>query len=129
MVLVDSGVWIDFFNGVQKPHVDRLDDLMGERRLAVGDLILAEVLQGFDADRDFRIARKLLLTLNQVTISSPELALQSAQNYRVLRRGGCTVRKTIDCLIATWCIENSIPLLHTDRDFEPFERHLGLETV
>lgn len=126
MVLVESSVWIDFFNGEKKPHVDRLDALLGERRIVVGDLVLAEVLQGFDRDRDFRIARKLLSAFEQVSLVSPELALRSAQHYRALRRAGCTVRKTIDCLIATWCIENGVPLLHSDRDYEPFEKHLGL---
>ncbi|MEE4293467.1 MAG: PIN domain nuclease [Xanthomonadales bacterium] len=126
MVLVDSSVWIDFFNGVQKPEVDRLDELLGEESILVGDLVLAEVLQGFDTDRGFRIARNLLLTLQQECMVSPDLALNSAQHYRTLRRGGITIRKTINCLIATWCIENRVPLLHSDKDFEPFEQHLGL---
>ena len=129
MVLVDSSVWVDFFNGVQKPEVDRLDDLLGQESILVGDLILAEVLQGFDSDRAFRTARDLLLILNQETLVSPKIALHSAQHYRALRRGGITIRKTVDCLIATWCIENDVPLLHSDRDFDPFEEHLGLQTL
>ena len=129
MVLVESSVWIDFFNGAQNRQVDLLDDLLGEQRILVGDLVLTEVLQGFDRDHDFRIARKLLLAFEQVSLVTPELALHSARHYRALRRAGCTVRKTIDCLIATWCIENGVALLHADRDFDPFEKHLGLVTL
>ncbi len=129
MVMVDSSVWIDFFNGTQKPEVDRLDDLLCEKRILIGDLVLAEVLQGFDSDSGFRVARNLLLQLDQESLVSPELALQSAHHFRALRRGGITIRKTIDCLIATWCITNQVPLLHSDKDFEPFEKHLGLVTL
>lgn len=129
MVLVDSSVWIDFFNGSQKPQVDRLDELLGQERVLVGDLILVEVLQGFDSDRDYRIARNLLLTLDQASLVSPKVALHGAQHYRALRRGGITVRKTIDCLIATWCIEHNVPLLFSDRDYQPFVEHLGLQAL
>ena len=126
MVLVESSVWIDFLNGAQKPQVDRLDALLGERRIIVGDLVLTEVLQGFDSERDFRIARKLLSAFEQASLVTPELALRSARNYRFLRRAGHTVRTTVDCLIATWCIESGIALIHSDRDYRPFEEHLGL---
>ena len=129
MVLVDSSVWIDFFNGARKPEVDRLDDLLGQESILVGDLVLAEVLQGFDSDHEFRTARRLLLTLDQEALVSPKIALHAAHHYRALRRSGITVRKTVDCLVATWCIENDVPLLHSDRDFDPFEQHLGLVTL
>jgi len=93
----------------------------------VGDLILGEVLQGFRSDADFEAARRSLSKFTQVSMMSPELAVLSAQNYRALRKMGINVRKTIDCFIATFCIENGHALLHSDSDFNPFEAHLGLQ--
>ena len=129
MILVDSTVWIDYFNGVKTPETDYLDQVLGEQVLLVGDLILAEVLQGFRHDADFNRARQALLSFQTVQMLDPDLAVQSAQNYRTLHTQGITVRKTIDCLIATYCIESGHTLLHSDRDFDPFENSLGLSVV
>jgi predicted nucleic acid-binding protein len=97
--------------------------------LAIGDLILTEVLQGFDNERDFRLARSLLSSLTLVELGGYEIAIQAAKNFRALRRLGVTVRKTIDSVIATRCIESRYDLLHSDRDFDPFEKHVGLRVV
>lgn len=129
MILVDSSVWIDFFRGVTTPQVDALDRLLGVEPLAVGDLILTEVLQGFRSEKDFNQARKLLLTLEPVEIGGQEVAIQAARNFRVLRERGVTVRKTIDTLIATKCIEADMALLYSDRDFDPFVEYLGLRSA
>ena len=129
MILVDSSVWIDYFNGVASPKADKLDGLLGREPLAIGDLILTEVLQGFTDDRDFVKARRLLTSLTIVPIGGPEIAIVAAQNFRYLRKRGVTVRKTIDTMIATRCIESGYDLLHSDRDFEPFVQHLALRVV
>lgn len=129
MLLVDSTVWVDYFNGLRTPHTDSLDALLDQDLILVGDLILAEVLQGFREDADFDMARRALAKFQQVQMVTPALAVQSARNYRLLRRRGVTVRKTIDSLIATWCIENDVPLLHNDRDFDAYEAHLGLRVL
>ena len=129
MVLVDTSVWIDYFGDVVSPQVKQLDGLVGRKRVLTGDLVLAEVLQGLRSEREFRSVRDALLTLDVVPLTSPALAVKSARNYRVLRRHGRTVRKTIDCLIATWCIEHGVPLLFSDRDYEPFVKHLGLRAA
>ena len=126
MILVDSSVWIDFFNGVDSPQVACLDDLLPRERIAVGDLILTEVLQGFGAQRDFDRARRMLEAFEFVVLGGRDIALQAARNFRRLRSLGITVRKTIDTVIATRCIESGFALLHDDRDFEPFTQHLGL---
>ena len=127
MIVVDSSVWIDYFTGKDTPGADKLDSLLGEELVATGDLMLAEVLQGFRTDRDYRQARKLLLSLTVVNMLNTDIALQSAKNFRTLRKKGITVRKTIDTIIATYCIENRLPLLHSDRDFRPFHQHLNLK--
>lgn len=129
MILVDSSVWIDFFRGTVTPETERLDALLGRELLLVGDLILAEVLQGFSSERDFNQARKLLTALDVVTLGGPEMAIQAARNFRTLRARGVTIRKTIDTLIATRCIESDLALLFSDRDFEPFVAHLGLRSA
>ena len=127
MILVDSSVWIDYFKGENTAAADKLDSLLGDELVAIGDLMLAEVLQGFRTDKDYRQARKLLLSLTVLNIMDTAIALKSAANFRVLRKQGITVRKTIDAIIATYCIENRLPLLHSDKDFEPFREHLGLK--
>ena len=127
--LVDSSVWIDFFNGRSTPAVSYLDRSLGRRSFLVGDLVLAEVLQGFQQDREFQKARDALLRFPIVEISDQEIALRSALNYRRLRRLGLTVRGTVDCLIATYCIENGCSLLSSDRDFSLFAEHLDLELI
>lgn len=129
MVLVDTTVWIDYFNGRISPHTDTLDSLLGEQIVIVGDLILAELLQGFRQDEEFEQARLALEHFTVISLVSPELAVQSARHYRALRRLGITPRKTIDCLIATACIENGYSLLHNDSDFDGFEQHLGLVVI
>jgi predicted nucleic acid-binding protein len=129
MLLVDSSVWIDYFNGVLSAQTDTLHAALAQRELLVGDIILAEVLQGFRHDADFEAARQALSRFPQVPMLDVGLALESARNYRELRKRGITVRKTIDCFIATFAIANGHELLHADGDFDPFERHLGLRVV
>ncbi|CAN5433882.1 PIN domain nuclease [soil metagenome] len=129
MILVDSSVWIDYFRGDVTPECDRLDALLGRTPLVIGDLILTEVLQGFTAERDFKRALAILDALEVVEIGGREAALAAARNYRTLRALGITVRKTIDTLIATRCILDGIMLLYSDRDFDPFVRHLGLASA
>ena len=129
MILVDSSVWIDYFKGTITAQTEMLDRLLGQEPLAIGDLNLTEVLQGFDSERDFNDARKMLTSLTVVELGGQEIAIQAAKNFRVLRSLGVTVRKTIDAVIATRCIESGYDLLHNDRDFDPFTRHLGLPVV
>ncbi len=129
MILVDSSVWIDYFNGRSTHHTDRLDELLGGEGLLTGDLIITEVLQGFRHDRDFEQARRALNRLAYADMLGRELALASARNYRLLRRRGITIRKTIDVMIATFCIRNDHELLHGDRDFAAMIEHLGLRTA
>lgn len=126
MILVDSSVWIDYFRGVSTPQTDALDALLGRELLAVGDLILTEVLQGFTSDKDFRLAERLMGSLTTIDLGGQDIAILAAKNYRKLRALGVTARKTIDTVIATRCIENGLELLHSDRDFDPFAKHLGL---
>ncbi len=129
MILVDSSVWIDYFNGTITAQTEKLDQLLGREPLAIGDLILTEVLQGFADERDFNKARKMLTALTVVELAGREIAIQAARNFRALRRLGVTVRKTIDTVIATRCIESGSDLLHSDKDFNPFVKHLGLRVV
>ena len=129
MILVDSSVWIDYFNGRNSRQTDKLDGLLGSEILAIGDLMLTEVLQGFAEERHFAEARRLLTSLTVVKLGGEAIAIQAAINFRFLRRRGVTVRKTIDTVIATRCIESGYDLLHSDRDFEPFVQYLGLRVV
>ncbi|MDP2823894.1 MAG: PIN domain nuclease [Sulfuritalea sp.] len=129
MILVDSSVWIDYFRGVSTSQSEMLHALLGNEPLAIGDLILVEVLQGFGSDRDFNQARKLLTSLAVIDMGGKDIAIQAARNFRALRALGVTVRKTIDTVIATRCIESRLPLLYSDRDFDPFVEHLGLRPV
>jgi len=126
VILVDSSVWIDFFNGRETTETNLLDESLSTDTICIGDIILAEVLQGFRNDKDYRLAKELLLELPIFQIMTPELALLGADNYRVLRRKGITVRKSVDNWIATFCIENQLPLLFSDKDFNPFVEHLNL---
>jgi hypothetical protein len=118
-------VWIDFLHGQATPQVARLKALVGHEELIIGDLILAELLQGIRDDRDVVRVEAAFSAYRVVPLVGEQIARQSAMYYRQLRRQGITVRKTIDCLIATWCIPNHVPLLHADRDFQHFAR-LGL---
>ena len=129
MILVDTSVWIDYFAGTITPQTDILDNLLGHQPLAIGDLILTEVLQGFANERDFQRATQLLTSLTAVELGGQGIAIQAARNFRALRKLGVTVRKTIDTIIATHCIESGHDLLHNDRDFDPFAKHLGLRVV
>ena len=130
MIVVDSSVWISYFSSSsQTPQTQLLDDLLGREKIVVGDLILAEVLRGFRSDRDYRNAKSLLASLDYRGMIGREIALLSAANCRRLRKKGITVRKSIDCLIATFCITERLPLLHADDDFRAFEKHLGLVSL
>jgi hypothetical protein len=129
MIFIDASVWIDYFNGVITPETDYLDRIVEQDIILVSDLTLVEVLQGFRSEADFEAARQALLLFQPIEILNTRLAIRSARNYRFLRQQGVTVRKTIDCLIATYCIEADVPLLHADRDFEPFETYLGLTVL
>lgn len=126
MILVDSSVWIDYFRGSITPQTDRLDTLLGQEELAIGDLILAEVLQGFGSDAAFERTRAMLDSLFLVEIGGKAVAVAAARHFRQLRAQGVTVRKTIDTLIATRCILDGMPLLYSDRDFDPFVERLAL---
>ena len=129
MILVDSSDWVDYFRGTATRQTDKLDSMLGGHRLAVGDLIVAEVLRGFRDDESFDRARRLLERFALIELGGYRVALQAAKNYRLLKALGVTVRKTIDAIIATRCIEDRHALLHNDRDFDPFVTHLGLKSV
>lgn len=129
MIFVDSSVWIDYFNGRDTPQTNKLDALLDAEPLGIGDIILTEVLQGFRSDADYQTARKLLTALPVMDMLGPERALRSADNFRTLRKRGITIRKTIDAVIATFCIDEGHSLLFSDQDFLPFVEHLGLQGV
>ena len=129
MILVDSSVWIDYFNGTETLATKKLDNLLGVQPVCIGDLILAEVLRGFRLDQDFQAAKTLLCSLPVHAMLGVTLSLKSAENFRKLRKQGITIRKTIDMMIATYCIENELPLLHSDKDFQPFQQFLGLQVA
>ncbi len=127
MIVVDSSVWIDYFNGKTTKQANLLNSLLGSELIVIGDIILVEVLQGFRNDKDFKQAKKLLDTLIFQEMLGKEQAFQCVNNYRLLRKNGVTVRKTIDVIIATYCVTNNLPLLHSDKDFNPIEKHLNLK--
>lgn len=129
MILVDSGVWIDYFNGADTVETKTLDETLGVQPIAIGDLILTEVLQGFRDDGDYRAARKVFNDIAVFDLLGKKMALKSAENFRSLRKRGITIRKTADVVIASFCIENKLPLLFSDKDFRPFVKHLGLQEV
>ena len=129
MILVDSSVWIDYFKGTAAIHTDKLDSLLGREPLVIGDLVLTEVLKGCASESDFNHVRRMLTSLTVVELGGTRIAIQAARNFRTLRKLGVTVRKTIDTVIATRCIEGGYELLHNDRAFDPFVKHLGLRTV
>jgi predicted nucleic acid-binding protein len=126
VIVVDSTVWIDFLNGRDAPHVKRLDALLGASEIVLGDLMLCEVLQGLRSEREAIEVERLLRSFDIVSMAGEVIATVAARHYRMLRARGATVRKTIDLLIGTWCIENGLPLLHNDRDFAPMVEYLGL---
>jgi predicted nucleic acid-binding protein len=129
LIVVDSSVWIDFLNGRKAPHVERLRAILGTDEVIVGDLMLCEVLQGLNNERAAREVEALLRRFEIAPMAGDVIAVAAARNFRSLRKRGITVRKTIDLMIGTWCIENRKPLLHNDSDFHPMARHLGLIEV
>jgi len=129
MVIVDTTVWIDYFNGIQTLQTDWLDTELERQRLGLTDLILCEILQGVRTEEQAKETQRELMKFEVMPMSGVELAATAAQNYRKLRVKGRTVRKTIDCLIATFCLVNGFTLLHNDRDFDPFEEILGLQVI
>lgn len=129
MILVDSSVWIDYFNGKENKHTDFLDSALGNEIICIGDLILTEVLQGFINEKEYKAALEIFDTLYFFELGGKEVAIQASQNYRFLRLSGVTIRKTIDVIIATFCIKNGFRILHNDGDFDPFVTHLGLKSI
>lgn len=129
MTLVDSSVWVDYFRGVVTPQTNALDDLLAKGEARIGDLMLVEVLQGYRTEPDAGTAMRLFDQVPCMEIGGRACALAAADHYRRLRALAITPRKTIDTLIATRCILDGIELLHSDRDFEPFVRHLGLRSA
>ncbi len=126
MILVDSSVWIDYFNGIDNRQTDTLNRTLGIKPVAVGDLILTEVLQGFRVDKDYKTAKSLFEDLIIFDLVGKDMAIKSADNFRTLRKRGITIRKPVDVIIATFCIERKLPLLFCDKDFKPFVKNLGL---
>ena len=126
MILVDTSVWIDYFNGINSAATDRLDNALSNDIVAIGDLIALEILQGFKTNNDYKQARKIIESLTCFDMLGQKSVTACAENYRALRKKGITIRKTADVIIATYCIENSLPLLFTDKDFLPFVEHLKL---
>lgn len=129
MIVVDSSVWIDYFSGVKNKQTNKLDQSLGLRPVAIGDLILTEVLQGFRHDKDYKIAKTLFEGVTIFDMLGKEMAVKSAENFRALRKKGITVRKTADVIIASFCIDQKFPLLFSDKDFKPFVKHMGLVEV
>jgi hypothetical protein len=129
LIVVDTSVWIDFLNGRNAPPVRHLRAILGSEEIAIGDLMMCEILQGMDSERSAREVESLLRRFEIVPMVGEAIAVAAARNFRHLRRRGITVRKTIDLIIGTWCIENRRPLLHNDRDFRPMARYLGLVEV
>jgi predicted nucleic acid-binding protein len=129
MIVADTSAWIDYFRGIDALHTDLLDKALSTNRIIIGDLIIAELLQGFRNDKDYDSAKKLIKKLEYRNLAGKEIAFEASQNYRALRSRGVTVRKTIDVIIGTFCIENKFELIHNDRDFDPMEKHLGLKVL
>lgn len=129
MVLVDTSVWIDYFRGCNSLQTDKLDELLDEERIATGDLIITELLQGFRTKTQFTAAQQILSRLEYYDLVGRDIAIKAAENYRFLRKKGITIRKTIDVIIGTFCIENKIRLLHADHDFIPMVNYLDLLVV
>jgi predicted nucleic acid-binding protein len=129
MIFVDSSVLIDYFNGKENWQVEKFDKILGEEIVVIGDYVLVEVLQGFRNDKDYETAKNVLNSFPCFNICGEEIAIKSANNFRILRKKGITIRKTIDIIIGTFCIENELILLHNDKDFFPLEKHLGLKSV
>jgi len=129
MILVDISIWIDYFNGIDKKETNILDIALIDGTVAIGDMIVMEILQGFRNDQDYNKAKKSLATLEQYELFGQSMVIKCADNYRALRKRGITIRKTADVIIASFCIDKKIPLLFSDRDFMPFVKHLNLLSV
>ncbi len=129
MILVDTSVWIDYFNGRENEETNMLDAALADGTVAIGDMIFLEILQGFRNDKDYNRAKKTLATLEQYDMFGNAMVSKCADNYRALRKKGVTIRKTTDIIIATFCIDNQLPLLFSDRDFIPFVKYLNLISV
>ncbi len=129
MILVDTSIWIDYFNGIENKETNILDIALIDGTVAIGDIIVMEILQGFRSDEDYNKAKKSLATLEQHEMFGKSMVVKCADNYRALRKRGITIRKTADVIIASFCIDNKIPLLFSDRDFMPFVKHLNLISV
>ncbi|NKC00292.1 MAG: PIN domain-containing protein [Pseudomonadales bacterium] len=129
MILVDSSVWIDYFNGTPTTETDFLDSILGVEPLGIGDLILTEVLQGFRSDSEYRKVKDLMLELTLFELLGRDRAVRAADSYRALRKKGVTIRKTNDLIIGTYCVDESLPLLFRDRDFQPMIDHMGLRSA
>lgn len=129
MVLVDTSVWIDYFRGIEARHTRILDEYLEEERIATGDLIISELMQGVKTRSQINAAHQIISRLEYFDLVGKEIAIKAAENYRVLREKGITIRKTIDNIIGTFCIENRIKLLHNDHDFDPMEKYLGLKVL
>lgn len=127
MILVDTSVWIDYFNGIENKQTESLDHILSEQTVLIGDIILTEILQGFDSDKEFRLAKKALNPLDCVHLGGKSLAIKAASNFRFLRSKGVTIRKTVDMLIGSWCIEHEVELLHNDKDFDMIATQLPLQ--
>ncbi len=127
MIVVDTSVWIDYIRGVIAPHTDLLDHELQKNRIITGDLIITEFLQGFKNESDFNKGKQIMDSLEYRDFLGRDIAILAAQNFRILRSNGITIRKTIDLIIATFCIENNLELIHNDRDFDPIETFLGLK--
>ena len=126
MILVDTSIWIDYFNGIENKETNILDTALIDGTVAIGDMIAMEILQGFRSDQDYNKAKKSLATLEQYEMFGKSMVVKCADNFRALRKKGITIRKTADVIIASFCIENKMPLLFSDRDFIPFVKHLNL---
>jgi predicted nucleic acid-binding protein len=126
MIVGDTSAWIDYVRGIDAPHTNALDYELLHNRLITGDIIIAEFLQGFREEKDYLDAKKIMDSLEYYDFFGREIAVQASMNFRLLRKRGITIRKTIDMIIATFCIENGYQLIHNDRDFDPMEEHLGL---
>jgi len=129
VILVDTSIWIDYFNGVDNNATDILDIALIDGTVVIGDVILMEILQGFKNDNDYKKAKKMLAVLDQYEMLGHYMAVKCADNYRALRKLGVTIRKTADVIIASYCIDNKVTLLFSDRDFMPFVKHLNLLSV
>jgi len=126
VILVDTSVWIDYFNGIENKQTESLDRILSEQSVLLGDIILTEILQGFDSDKEFRLAKQALEPLDCVHLGGKSLAIKAASNFRFLRSKGVTIRKTVDMLIGSWCIEHEVELLHNDKDLDQIATQLPL---